>query len=157
VHIKTILVPTDFSKNAQAAFEMACHLAQQLEAKIYLLHVQEESTLRVALKEGLLESHATDEEIRAAVEKLLAGQLASAMSNIKAAGVKLESLSRRGEAEIEIVKYANEIGADMIVMGKRGVTAWSAVAKIVLGSVAENVLKNSPCPTLIVKLPEEAE
>jgi universal stress protein A len=156
VHIKTILVPTDFSKNAQAAFDMACHLAQQLEAKIYLLHVQEESTLRVALKEGLLESHATDEEIQTAVQKMLEAQLSNAMANINPADIKIESLSRRGEAEIEIVKYAKEISADMLVMGKRGVTAWSAVTSVILGSVAENVLKNSPCPILIVKLPDEA-
>ena len=155
MQIKTILVPTDFSKNAQAAFEMACQLAQQLEAKIYLLHVQEESTLRVALKEGLLESHATDEEIRSAVQKIIETRFSDLMSGINPADVKMESLFRRGEAEIEIVKYANEIGADMIVMGMRGLTAWNVVASAILGSVAENVLKNSPCPTLIVKLPEE--
>ncbi len=156
MQIKTILVPTDFSENAQAAFEMACHLAQQLEANIYLLHVQEESTLRVALKEGLLESHASDEEIRSAVQTLTETRFSTVISGINPADVKIECLSRRGEAEIEIIKNAREISADMIVIGMRGLTAWSVLTSVVLGSVAESVLKNSPCPTLIVKLPEAA-
>jgi nucleotide-binding universal stress UspA family protein len=156
VHIKTILVPTDFSENAQAAFATACDFAQQLEAKIYLLHIQEESSLRVALKEGLLESTASDEEISSAVEKLIEGRFSSQMSAINVSQVQIEHLVRRGDADAEIIKYANEIGVDMIVLGLRGLTAWSAFTSAFLGSVAESVLKNSPCLTLIVKPPREA-
>jgi nucleotide-binding universal stress UspA family protein len=49
--INTILVPTDFSENAHVAFETACDLALQLGAKLHVLHVQDESALRVAIKE----------------------------------------------------------------------------------------------------------
>lgn len=154
VQIKTILIPTDFSENAQAAFATACDVAQQLNAKVYLLHVQDQSTLRVALREGLLEANASDEEIVAAVQKLIEMRFSSTRSGINPADVEIECLSRRGDADAEIVKYAREIAADMIVMGRQGVTVWSALASFVLGSVAASVVKNSPCPVLIVKLPE---
>src|SRR5438093_11767786 len=62
--IKTILVPTDFSEHAQRAFERACDLAGQVGAKVYLLHVQTESALRTAIKEGLVDGASTDEELK---------------------------------------------------------------------------------------------
>ena len=70
--IKTILVPTDFSEHSQRAFEQACDLASQLRSKVYLLCVQTENALRTAIKEGLMDSSSTDDEVRNAVEQLIA-------------------------------------------------------------------------------------
>jgi nucleotide-binding universal stress UspA family protein len=155
VQIKTILIPTDFSANAQAAFATAYDLAQQLGATLHVLHVQDESVLRIALKEGLLEANASDEEIRLEVQKIIEMRFSSMLAGISGSDVKIQHLSRRGDAETEILKYANEIGADMIVLGMRGASALGSLASILLGSVAESVLKNASCPALVVKLPKE--
>ena len=154
--IKTILVPTDFSKNAQAAFETASDLARQLGARLEVLHVQDGSTLRVALQEGLLESATSESDVQAEIHKLTRMRFSSLMAGTHAADVEVNLVERRGEAEVEIVSYARESQAQMIVMGMRGATAWGALASFLLGSVTENVLRNAPCPTLIVRLAETA-
>jgi universal stress protein A len=146
ISVKTILVPTDFSSNAQAAFDAAYDLAAQLGAQLYALHVQDESTLRVALQEGLLESTSSQVEVESEIHKLTRMRFSSQVAGKEPSTVEIKQLSRRGDAEAEIIRYANEIHADMIVIGMRGVTAWSDLASFVLGSVAESVLRNAPCP-----------
>src|SRR5262245_50000140 len=69
--IKTILVPTDFSENAQLAFEHAFELAQQTGAKLILLHVQSGSAVRTAVREGLLRPGDLDPQIKQNMEKLV--------------------------------------------------------------------------------------
>jgi universal stress protein A len=152
--VKSILVPTDFSRNAQAAFDTAYQLALQLQAQLYVLHVQDESTLRVALREGLLEHTSSEEEATDEIQKLTEMRFSSLLSGKDLAAVAIHPVSRRGDAETEITRFAQDIHADMIVMGRHGVTAWSGIASFVLGSVADSVLRNAPCPILIVRLPE---
>lgn len=77
---KTILVPTDFSPNAQLAFERAYELACQLHAKLYVLHVQDESTLRTAVKEGLLDNFSSDEELQNEVSRLIQMRLSELLA-----------------------------------------------------------------------------
>ena len=145
--IQTILVPVDFSEYSQVAFETAYELALQLGAKLYVLHVQDESTLRIAIKEGLLGQCSTDEEVLAAVEHLTEERFSKMLSSVDGSKVTIEHLSRRGDSDREIVIYAREIEADMIAIGRRGAGFISAV----LGSVAESVIKKSPCPVLVVR------
>src|ERR1044071_1951150 len=118
--IQTILVPVDFSENSQVAFETAYGLALQLGAKLYVLHVQDESTLRIAIKEGLLSQCSTDEEVQTAVERLTEERFSKMLSSVDGSKVTTEHTSRRGDSDREIVIYAREIEADMIVMGRRG-------------------------------------
>ena len=145
--IKTILAPVDFSEYSQVAFETAYELALQLGAKLYVLHVQDESTLRIAIKEGLLGQCSTDEEVQAAVEHLTEERFSKMLSSVDGSKVAIQHLSRRGDSDREIVIYAREIEADMIAIGRRGAGFISAV----LGSVAESVVKKSPCPVLVVR------
>ena len=146
--IQTILVPVDFSENSQVAFETAYDLALQLGAKLYVLHVQDESTLRIAIKEGLFSQCSTDEEVQTAVERLAEERFSKMLSSVDGSKVTIEHVSRRGDSDREIVIYAREIEADMIAMGRRGAGFISAV----LGTVAESVIKKSPCPVLVVRL-----
>jgi universal stress protein A len=146
--IQIILVPVDFSENSQVAFEAAYDLALQLGAKLYVLHVQDESTLRIAIKEELLSQCSTDEEVQSAVERLTEERFSKMLSSMDTSKVAIERTSRRGDSDKEIVAYAREIEADMIVIGRRGASIISAV----LGSVAESVVKKSPCPVLVVRL-----
>jgi len=152
MRITKILVPTDFSANAQAAFEQACNLARQLGAKLCLLHIQDESVLRTAIKEELLRADSTDEQLQASVQQLIAERFSQMTAALGGSELDVECLSRRGYPKAVIVHYAEEINADIVVIGMRGITAMSTVMSAALGSVAEYVLRRSPCPTLVVRL-----
>jgi nucleotide-binding universal stress UspA family protein len=145
--VQTILVPVDFSENSQVAFETAYDLALQLGAKLHALHVQGESTLRMAVREGLLGQCSNDEEMLAAVEKLTEERFSKMLSSVDASKVATEHISRRGDSDREIVAYAGEIKADLVVIGRRG----AGFIEAVLGTVAESVIRKSPCPVLVVR------
>ena len=149
--INTILVSTDFSENAQVAFEKACELAGLLKARLHVLHVQDESSLRVAIREGLLDSCDTDEAIRAAVERLTEERFAKMFAQADCAALDLTHLSQRGEAAAQTLAYAKKIQADMIVIGRHGEGVVKNIISAVLGSVAEVVIRKSPCPVLVVR------
>ncbi|MGA9772114.1 MAG: universal stress protein [Blastocatellia bacterium] len=146
--IQTILVPVDFSQHSQVAFDTAYDLALQLSAKLYVLNVQDESALRIAIQEGLFSQCSSDEELQRAVKQLTKDRFAKMFSSLDISKVAIEHLSRRGDSDREIVAYAREIEADMIVIGRRGTGIISAA----LGSVSESVIRKSPCPVLVVRL-----
>ncbi|MEN3332468.1 MAG: hypothetical protein V7641_1833 [Blastocatellia bacterium] len=149
--INTILVSTDFSENAQVALEKACELAGLLKAKLYVLHVQDESSLRIAIKEGLLDSCETDDAIRTAVERLTEERFAQMFAQADCTGLDITHLSRRGEAAAQTLAYAKQINADMIVIGRHGEGVMKNIISAVLGSVAEVIIRKSPCPVLVVR------
>ena len=149
--INTILVPTDFSDNAQVAFEKACELAGLLKAKLHVLHVQDESSLRVAIKEGLLDTCETDEAIRAAVERLTLERFAHMLAQADCGELDITHLSRRGEAAAQTLAYAKRINADMIIIGRHGEGVLGNIISAVLGRVAEVTIRKSPCPVLVVR------
>jgi nucleotide-binding universal stress UspA family protein len=147
-----ILVPTDFSESAQVALAKAYSLAQQLNASLCVLHVQDESTLRTAVGEGLLTMDSTDEDLEAGVSRLTAMRFSAMLAGLAPSDVPIETKTRRGEPGYVIVETARELGADLVVMGMNGITAASQLASLLLGSVCEHVLRNSPCPTVTVRL-----
>ena len=155
MRIQTILVPTDFSKNAHVAVEKGCELAQQLGAKLYLLHARDESTLRTASKEELFDRDATDELLQARVKKMVEARFSELLATLNHTDLKIQSLSLRGDPKFLITQYASEINADLVVIGMRGVTAASRIVSAVIGSVTEYVMRSSPCPTLVVRLDHE--
>ena len=152
MRIQTILVPTDFSDNAQVAVEKGCDLALQLGAKLYLLHVQDESTLRTAIKEGLLEADSNDEILQVKVRQIVEARFSELQHALNQSGLKIQCLSLRGDPRSLIAEYASEIKADMVVIGMCGITAASKIVSAVIGSVTEHVMRRSPCPTLVVRL-----
>jgi len=149
--IKTILVPTDFSEHAKRAFERAYDLATQLGAKVYLLHVQMESSLRIAIKEGLLGENSTDEVIREAVAQLIAQRFSQALSGVDRSLVEIEHTTRRGDPCGATIAYAQEIGADLVVVGRRGTGLIEEMRVAVIGSVTEGLIRKSPCPVMVVR------
>ncbi len=152
MRIGRILVPTDFSENSQVAFERAYSLARQLGAKLYVLHIQDGSVLRTAIKEELLSADSTDEQLQASVQELTAERFSEMTAGLDRSELDIECLSRLGDPKRAIVHYAEEINADIVAMGMRGITAMSAITSAALGSVTEYVLRRSPCPTLVVRL-----
>jgi len=149
--IKTILVPTDFSVHAQRAFERAFDLAAQLGAKLYILHVQTESALRTAIKEGLLDGASTDEALQEAVEQLIEQRFSQTLCAVNHSQVEIERASRRGDPDAVIPAYAKEVGADLIVIGRRGAGFIDEMRAAVVGSATEGVIRKSPCPVMVVR------
>ena len=153
--IKKILVPIDFSESSKKAFDVACDLAYQMNAKICVLHAQDESALRAAVKEGLLTRRSSDIGLEAELELVNNIRFSEMISKRDVGSLELEYLYRRGDPGREIVSSAEEISANLIVMGTRGVTAMSRLMGALLGSVTEHVIRRSLCPVVLVRYGQE--
>jgi nucleotide-binding universal stress UspA family protein len=137
--IRTILHPTDFSSGSDVAFRYACDLALDYDAKLVVVFAQGPVIPMGA--EGVVLS-ADPAELRAVGEKQLNGIRPTNPA------VRIERVYRDGPATGEILATAAEAKADLIVMGTHGRTG---IGRLVLGSVAEEVLRKAPCPVLTVK------
>ena len=135
-----ILVPTDFSDDAEAALEYALGLAQTFGASVHLLHVVDDpfaagvwsSGLGAAEIAGLQATLVRDAEQR--LERTVPPTTTGVTSEV-----------RIGPPPRQIVDVARERDIDLIVMGTHGRTG---LAHIVMGSVAERVVRLAPCPVL---------
>ena len=138
------MLPTDFSGYAATATKYACELATKFDAELHLLHTLEvhlSSTPGFAL--GLALPQYVHES-RAAAEKALAGVLDPRW----AAGRKVVRAVVEGSPKVEIVRYARTQEIDVIVLATHGRTG---LAHVLIGSVAESVVRTAPCPVLTVR------
>lgn len=143
--IRRILVPVDFSAPAVRAIEYAAVLAAELGATVHLLHVLEESFV----SHGPWESHPGElAERRELTVQDLSARLQVVASGFK--GAKVTTEVRSGRAAREIVAVATSRGTDLIVMGTHGRTG---LGRLLMGSIAEEVVRKAPCPVLTVKEP----
>jgi len=141
-----ILVPTDFSIQSESALAYARELAERFGASIHLLHVLEDPYATSAyatevygyLPPGLKETWQKNAE-----EKL--DTLLPAADRIR---LGVTSAVIFGRPAAAIVEYAEEEKADLIVMGTHG---RGGVTHLLLGSVAERVVRAAPCPVLTVR------
>jgi len=138
--IAKILVPTDFSEPADEALEYARTLGAHVGASLHLLHVMHEPLLA----EGLVA-----ETTIAASPSLHEQTLAEARKGLacRSAGTASAEFTL-GDTVANITAYASRLGADLIVMGTRGRTG---MAHLLLGSVAEHVVRTAPCPVITVR------
>src|SRR5688572_4487155 len=138
-----ILVPTDFSEHSEEALRVAADLAQHYGASISLVHVYE--PVQYVMPEGYFFS--PEQILR--LEAALRAQLAKAERALAdASAPRVESHLLDGLAFSEIARFAKEHGSDLIVMGTHGRTG---VKHVLMGSVAERVIRTAPCPVLVVK------
>ncbi|HYV39334.1 MAG TPA: universal stress protein [Gemmataceae bacterium] len=139
-HFRTILHPTDFSAAADAAFGVACSLSQALGARLILLHCLPTPVTAIGGTQAL-PPPPDEPERREALDKLQAA--------LRSVGtLHGECKVTVGEAANEILRLAQETPCDLIAMGTHG---RSGVARLLLGSVAEAVLRKASCPVLTVK------
>ena len=143
--IRKILVPTDFSGSSDRAVEYAAVLATTFGASIHLVHVLEEPFVA----QGPWEFYVPDTP---AVRERLNQQTRARLEDI-AVGLRGEGLNvtlelRHGAALAGIVGAAGDYGVDLIVMGTHG---RSGLPHLLLGSVAERVIRTAPCPVLAVR------
>ncbi|MBM3979691.1 MAG: universal stress protein [Planctomycetes bacterium] len=142
ISITRILVPTDFSACALPAVRYGAELADKLSAELILLHVVPDSVL--ALPDAVMPNPAPTADLTALID---AGK--QALANLIAA----EKLTARAEVRIgspagEIVAAAGDLQADLVCIATHG---RDGLARVILGSVAEQVVRHAPCPVLTVR------
>jgi len=136
----TILHPTDFSEHSQFAFRLACALARDYNARLVLLHVMQPPMVVYAGGPVPAEMWPSAEEVQGHLHQL----------ENDAHRVRVESQILEGDPVDMILRAAKETHSDLIVMGTHG---RRALARLLVGSVAESVLRKSPCPVLTVRTP----
>lgn len=150
--ITNILVPVDFSPHAEHAFTYATTLAERFGAKLALLYVVDDSFVT-----GGWSSEIYVPNVPELMENLIADadrRLATLKASAAALGLTAETAVIRGRPAHAIVEHAKNGGFDLIVMGTHGRTG---VSHVVMGSVAERVLRKAPCPVLTVRGTEAVE
>ena len=138
IHINRILYPTDFSPYSNQAYFHAVALAEKHNATLTIMYVY-------APAFGTREVHTEGGEDRRYWREQLE-QIRPVDSRIPVQHVFVE-----GDPATEIVRYATEGGMDLIVMGTHGRTG---LERLLMGSVAEKVMREAPCSVLVVKLPK---
>lgn len=142
-HFRKILVPLDFSKYADAALELAIELAREHGAEVHLVHAYE-LPAAVTMAYGI----AIPQAVWNGVQEAASARLAEGRKRVEAAGLKAETHLATAPAADAIANAAETIGADLIVMGTRGLTG---LKHVLLGSVAERTIRTARCPVLTVK------
>ena len=141
----TILVATDFSEAAAHATDMAIDYAKKFGAKLVLIHAY---TVDVPMAAPMMTGgYALPDGFFEELAKPAKTKVDEAVSEIRECGVECEGVAIDEPAAMAIVDEAVERHADLIVMGTRGLTGLKHVA---LGSVADKVVRTSPCPVLTV-------
>ncbi|RMF83558.1 MAG: universal stress protein [Nitrospinota bacterium] len=147
--IKTILVPVDFSANTTRVLSYALTLARDLGAMLHVLHVVHDlrAYTGVYITDVPLDTlqKSMEEEARAQMEKLQQRYLSDFPSHV--------TRVLTGSPFLEIIRYAKEIQADMIVIGAHGAPK---PEHALFGSTVDRVVKTAPCPVTVVRGEREA-
>jgi nucleotide-binding universal stress UspA family protein len=138
----TILHPTDFSDNSEYAFRTACSLAAQRQARLILLHVVPPATA------PLIGEPPPNPLVAAEAQESCRGRFA--WPKPPDAGIQIEGRVAEGDPPNEILRPAQTLDCELIVMGTHG---RAGLSWFLMGSVAEEVLRKAHCPVLIVKPP----
>jgi len=144
IRLQKILLPTDFSDYSAAATKYACELATKFGAELHLLHSLE---THLASTPGFgmgLALPTYIKESREAAEKALAGVVDPKWS----IGRTVIQAVLEGTPKVEIIRYARKWDIDLIVLSTHGRTGLSHV---MMGSVAETIVRTAPCPVLTVR------
>jgi nucleotide-binding universal stress UspA family protein len=139
--IKHILVPVDFSESTQPAIDCALELAGKYSARITLCHV-----LQLMYNAGVPPVFTFEKEVKTVQEEATKQlrQLAGSLAPMAEVDTAMEA----GVPWDRIVHFADEHGADLIVMATHG---RSGLKHLMLGSVAERVVQHAPCSVLVVR------
>lgn len=142
---KQILVPTDFSAPAWSALEDASAIAETYGASLDVIHVWDIPTFAVP---GDIAGYALPNTLIDAVSAQSHNMMEELLNQARAKGVAIRKASVvPGNAGRGIVEFAALGSYDLIVVGSHGRTG---LARAMLGSVAERVVRHAPCPVLVV-------
>jgi nucleotide-binding universal stress UspA family protein len=141
--IKKILVPVDFSETSRHAIEYALDLAGKLGASLEMVHVYQ--LPMYTMPDGSL---LAGPEVTARISEKAQATLDELAQQFQGRGVELGTHLREGMAHSEIQRAARDLECDMIVMGTHG---RSGLGHLLLGSVAERVVRTSEVPVITVR------
>jgi nucleotide-binding universal stress UspA family protein len=137
IRIRKILYATDFSSHSNQAYFHAVALAESHRASLSMVFVYTPA-FRAPESRG---RRADREYWRNQLEQIRPLD----------AGIPVHHVFLEGDPAAEIVRYADDAGVDLIVMGTHGRTG---LERLLMGSVAEKVMRDAPCSVLVVKLPK---
>jgi nucleotide-binding universal stress UspA family protein len=147
VVIKKILCPIDFSDSADHAMRYAAALAQNFGAELTLLHVVAPIVAVLPGETALPDTLQADiDELAEACQQ----RLCEIVGTLAADGLNVQQKVINGVPFVEIIRFARDAETDLIVMGSHGRTG---LGHLLIGSVAERVVRKATCPVLTVKQP----
>lgn len=149
IALKNILVATDFSEASDAALTYGRTLARTFGATLHVMHVTENVYLQAFGSEAYIPSVP---DLQLDVDEAARKQLDQLVIDSDNSGPATRKVLRTASSPARtIIEYAGAEGIDLIVMGTHG---RSGVAHLLMGSVAERVVRAAPCPVLTVRHPE---
>jgi universal stress protein A len=144
IQLQRILLPTDFSDYSAVATRYACDLATKFDAELHLMHTLE---LHLATTPGFEMGLAIPNYVKES--RMTAEKSLTAVIDPKwLAGRKPIHAVLEGSPKVAIVDYARKQNIDLIVLSTHGRTG---LAHVLMGSVAESVVRTAPCPVLTVR------
>ncbi|HZP49046.1 MAG TPA: universal stress protein [Vicinamibacterales bacterium] len=147
--LKKILVATDFGEAADAALAYGRELARTFNAQLDVVHVVENVLTRGFGAEGYVASYPElQQEVEDAADRQLTSLVSAEDRQLLNATTRL---LKSNSPAFTIIAYAKEHDVDLIIMGTHG---RGAIAHLLMGSVAERVVRTAPCPVLTVRHPE---
>lgn len=152
IQIRCILVPTDFTPCSQRAISYAAELARRFDAEVVLVHAIEAPlnlpphTLVHIDAQGL--SMPIMDYVREAADR----RMGAALEELTLAKVRARSVVEVGDVRDVALAQAERLPADLIVMGTNGRTG---LRHLLIGSVAEDVVRRAPVPVLTIRVPED--
>jgi nucleotide-binding universal stress UspA family protein len=148
IALKNVLVATDFSESSDHALAYGRDLARTFGAKLHVLHIAE-NLMATSVAEYYPAGFPEMQMEVEAVARTRVEDLVTAEDRAKLSAVAIVRTSAAPAAAI--VEYAKEVGADLIAIGTHG---RGMVSRLLMGSVAERVVRLAPCPVLTVRQPE---
>lgn len=146
--IQRVLVPMDFSEHSEIALLYGCELARQSDAELHLMHVLADPAVEHPdFGLSMIPVGQLQDELRERVEQ----DLEALEIPEVAKDLTIHRVLRTGVAFSEIIHYAETENIDLVIVGTHG---RNALAQLLIGSVAEKVVRRSPCPVLSVRHPE---
>jgi nucleotide-binding universal stress UspA family protein len=147
IHLRRILVPTDFSESARNALRYGASFAREYKAELLVLHVVESAAIGYA--NDLFPVPMAD--VFREVTTYARNELQALVTEERAKGIQVEELVVQGRPSAEIIRVAREREVDMIVLGAHGK---GVLDQALFGSTTERVVRKAPCPVLTCRVSE---
>jgi nucleotide-binding universal stress UspA family protein len=148
IRLKTVLVATDFGETSDAALTYGRDLARAFDATLHVLHIVQNVYTLLGTEAYI----SVLPDLQRDVEDAARVRLEALLSDEDRTALHATAVIRTSGAPAKaIVEYAHDAKIDLIIMGTHG---RGAVAHMLMGSVAERVVRTAPCPVLTVRHPE---
>ncbi len=145
---KNILLPTDFSKGSEEAYEHAKDIAKSMGAKVHLLHVIQP----VVYPTGIELAHESLINLESDLEKIGEENLNKVSERLKTVGVESKNTILMGKPSEQIMEYVNKYNIDLVVIATHGS---SGIERFLFGSTTEKVIRKVQCPVLVVHFKDQ--